>query len=286
MSSYIKRQIDGVEDNIYFLERERDELHYEVYVCHRERWLHQYKLTLKELENQYDELRSLQKRYKIELSKERAARASEELKSATGEVKRVLATLTSQVQCLVGLENAKNAIEHETNMEIQCGKDTNPEDPFEEVKQVEDTKISIEEQVEEILPQPDYFKIVDDYKVVDIIEVEHIDFIIPEYSFEPPFCDSPFLEFFAPQPFLKKSTKFILVPSHPCVILDFYKTRGRVFSNKGSFLSCIFFLSSPFISFGLTLPARTQPRTRCTHIPLGHLHTLPLLFFLLGTHIP
>lgn len=63
-----------------------------------------------------------------------------------------------------------------------------------------------------------------------IIEAEHIDFIIPEYLLEPPIA-SQFLNFLAPQLFLKKSSiHFSSIPV--LLVLDFYETHGRVFSNK------------------------------------------------------
>lgn len=65
MSAYIKRQIDSMYDNVNTLELERDELHYEVYLYHRERRLLIYELTLKEFDNQYDKLKRLEKNTKL-----------------------------------------------------------------------------------------------------------------------------------------------------------------------------------------------------------------------------
>ena len=78
MSAHIKRQIEIVKDNIYLIKRERDEWYYEIYVSCHERWLPQYVFTLKELDEQYDELEWLEKKYCIELTKERCKRVDEE----------------------------------------------------------------------------------------------------------------------------------------------------------------------------------------------------------------
>ena len=235
MSAHIKRQIDIVKDNIYFIKRERDELYYEVYVSCHERWLPQYEFTLKGLDEQYDELEWLEKKYCIELRKERCKRADEERKQTFDD-------LISQVKRLMHLENEKkvkqtNEVEHiegvVTEDSIEEVKQVT-EDPIEAVKQIEHIEVASEEQLKETTP-PDCFQIVEDHKVVDeIIEIEHIDFIIPEYLSKSQSLAYQFSKFFAPRPCFMKRSNFILVPSHhSCIVLDFYKTRGRVFSNKG-----------------------------------------------------
>ncbi|KAL6573471.1 hypothetical protein OROHE_001930 [Orobanche hederae] len=176
MTAFSKLQIDSVEDNIYFLERERNELHYQIYVFYSREKLFEYDLTLEELDSQYYELEMLEKKYRLELCKERDARASEKLKSEMKEI----ATEPEHVE------------------------DTNTEDPIEEVKQVEDINIIIEEQVEETKPQLDCYQIIEDHKVANaFIEVEHINFIIPEYLPKHPSLAFQFPEFLAPQPFCK-----------------------------------------------------------------------------------
>ena len=203
MSTHIKRQIEILKDNIYLLERECDELYYEVYVCCRERWLPQYEFTLKGLDEQFDELKRLEKMYEIELSKERCKRADESYKQAKEELYRA-------VERLVHLENEKMVKEEK---EVEHIEEAAIKDSTEEGKQVTEDPIKV---------------------VNDIIEVEHIDFIIPEYLPKSQSLAYQFSKFFAPRLFFKRSMNFILVPSHhSCVVLDFYKTRGRVFSNKG-----------------------------------------------------
>lgn len=71
-----------MEDNIYCLDHEHDEFYYEVYVCHRDRWLLRYKLMVKELNNQYNKLKRVEKRYEIGLSKERCKFADESYERA------------------------------------------------------------------------------------------------------------------------------------------------------------------------------------------------------------
>lgn len=249
MSKCLKSAIEGVKYNICCLEDECDNLHYEVYDCYRRNKLFEYQLTLEELDNQYDELERLEKKYKIELSKERYKRAHENSE-------RTFKTLTSQLQRLIHLENVKIVKHDEIAMEIEHVEDTNTEDPIEEVKQVddrtstpprvakqdpievvkqaEDLEVACEDHVEETKSQPDCFQIVEEYKVVgDVIEVDHIEFVIPEYSIGPPSLASQFSEFFTPQSFFKNSIKIFFVPVPSCMVLAFYKTRGRVFSNKG-----------------------------------------------------
>ena len=212
MSAYIKRHIDIVEDNIYFLEREHDEFYYEVYVCHHDRWLLQYILTVKELNKQHDELKRLEKRYEIELRKEKYKRADEELH-------RTLDTLTSQVQRLVQLENEKKV---KGEMKIEQIEKAATQDSIDAVKQIEHIEVASEEQLKETTP-PDRFQIVEDHKVVnEIIEIEHIDFVIPEYLPKSQSLTYQFSKFFPLRPCFMKRSNFIMVPSHhSCVVLDF-----------------------------------------------------------------
>ena len=93
------------------------------------------------------------------------------------------------------------------------------------------------------------------HKVVDdIIDIEHIDFVIPEYLPKSQSLAYQFSKFFAPRPCFMKSSNYILV--HSCVILDFYKTRGRVFSNKGRMMrngsgECLYMLFMSLYVFRL-----------------------------------
>ena len=105
------------------------------------------------------------------------------------ERKQTFDDLISQVKRLMHLENEKkvkqtNEVEHiegvVTEDSIEEVKQVT-EDPIEAVKQIEHIEVASEEQLKETTP-PDCFQIVEDHKVVDeIIEIEHIDFIIPEY---------------------------------------------------------------------------------------------------------
>lgn len=65
MSYYIKRQIDSVKDNIYFLKHEHHVLHHHIYVCYHQELLYEYFLTLKETDNKYNEFERFKKRYKM-----------------------------------------------------------------------------------------------------------------------------------------------------------------------------------------------------------------------------
>lgn len=87
-----------------------------------------------------------------------------------------------------------------------------------------------EGQGEESKPQPDCFQIVEESKVVtnfDVIEVDHIDFVILEYSVKSPSLVNQISKFFTPQPFFENNKKFIFIIVLSCMVLAFYKTRGR-----------------------------------------------------------
>ncbi|KAL8125250.1 hypothetical protein AgCh_012797 [Apium graveolens] len=71
---------------------------------------------VKELNNQLDEFKKLEKRYEIELRKERCNLADESYKRAKVEVYRAFETLTSQIERLVHMENEKMIKEE---MEVQ-----------------------------------------------------------------------------------------------------------------------------------------------------------------------
>ncbi|KAL8126640.1 hypothetical protein AgCh_013771, partial [Apium graveolens] len=127
--------------------RERDEFYYEVYVCCRERWLLQYELTLKELDNQYYELERLENKYHIELRKEKYKLADDSYKLAKVEVHRAFETLTSQVKLLVHLENEKMIKEE---MEVEHIEEAATEAYIEEVKQITEDPVKEVKTVEHI----------------------------------------------------------------------------------------------------------------------------------------
>lgn len=53
---------------------ERNEFHYQIYVCHRDYKLFEYEFTLKKIDKSYYKIEKLEKRYKSELRKEEEER--------------------------------------------------------------------------------------------------------------------------------------------------------------------------------------------------------------------
>lgn len=68
------------------------------------------------------------------------------------------------------------------------------------------------------------------------VEVKYIDLTILKYLFKPSSPVIHFFIFFGPQPIFEKSINFILVPSQSSMVVDYYKTCGRVFSNKSKMM--------------------------------------------------
>ncbi|WOH16649.1 hypothetical protein DCAR_0936207 [Daucus carota subsp. sativus] len=165
LSKGIKSAIDQVIYHILCYEDDCDLSQYEVYVRHDEHKLIEYKLTMGEIVDEArDELESLEKKYEIVLGEE----------IINMQMKKKLVHLKFKHYIFGEWKVVKG---DEITRESGCVDDINIEieDPFDDVKEVEDKEVG-EDRVLETRPQNDYFQIVEEYKVVgDLIEVDHIE---------------------------------------------------------------------------------------------------------------
>ena len=198
LSKGIKSAIDQVIYHILCYEDDCDLSQYEVYVRHDEHKLIEYKLTMGEIVDEArDELESLEKKYEIVLGEE----------IINMQMKKKLVHLKFKHYIFGEWKVVKG---DEITRESGCVDDINIEieDPF---KEVEDKEVG-EDRVLETRPQNDYFQIVEEYKVVgDLIEVDHIEVIIPEHWVAPPSLASRWN--FASQLFFKKTVTFLFQSS-------------------------------------------------------------------------
>ena len=233
MSKRIKSGIEIVKDNIHCLQDECDSLHYEIYACYHRNKLFEYELTLKELDKSYYELENLKQKYNVQLRKEEEKSKKRQQRFYEMFIPQLLSGNHKS-----NLEKEEIVKGDEIALEINHVEDKNTENQLREDNVLVSDSLDCKEHKTDIFVESfaESVPVVQEEKMADddIIEVEHIEFIIPEICLNILHRQISFQRYLRTELILlKKCIKVFLVPSQSYMTLAFYKTRGRVFSNKG-----------------------------------------------------